>query len=512
VHRNRVANTMVVTRDSNFAATSTDSDDTAASTAQVPAWAFVIAWSAEEPHRAGEVAFLPPFQNVLLGRGDQEMEKFMRFGIQRPGEPFAPSPRPGRELFAGTLLSRRQLLLRATADAVEVENLGKCAMLVNGEEKPVATLVEGHTVMLRSRGTRARRSQLLLLCQRRPRTLAGPRVLHAFGEPDDAGIVGEGPGAWNLREQIAGAAQAKVQKILVLGESGTGKEATANAIHRLSKRANGPFVSRNAASFAMSVVDTELFGHPANFPSAGTPERKGLFGQADGGTLFFDEVADCPPEVQARLLRVLDKGEYQRVSESIARRVDIRFVGATNLDERTLRKELFGRFERIVRVPPLRQRREDIPLLIRHWVLRRVEGDADLTSRYLQPGPTGKAEPKINGRLVDYLLRQELPLNVRELYAFLESTLSNPEDDLRLPKSMDPERTGVPPENPASTGDDGDGGIREDGLPSKVKLLAYLERAGGNVSEVARQVGKGRKVIYRLMEEYGIKGEGTDPQ
>jgi DNA-binding NtrC family response regulator len=103
------------------------------------------------------------------------------------------------------------------------------------------------------------------------------------------------------------------------------------------------------------------------------------------------------------------------VSESIARRVDIRFVGATNLDERTLRKELFGRFERIVRVPPLRQRREDIPLLIRHWVLRRVEGDADLTSRYLQLGPTGKAERKINGRLVDYLLRQELPLNVRDL-------------------------------------------------------------------------------------------------
>jgi transcriptional regulator with GAF, ATPase, and Fis domain len=83
-------------------------------------------------------------------------------------------------------------------------------------------------------------------------------------------------------------------------------EATANAIHMRSKRASGPFVSRNAASFAMSVVDTELFGHPANFPSAGTPERKGLFGQADGGTLFFDEVADCSPEVQARLLRVLD--------------------------------------------------------------------------------------------------------------------------------------------------------------------------------------------------------------
>src|SRR5208282_702005 len=141
---------------------------------------------------------------------------------------------------------------------------------------------------------------------------------------------------------------------------------------------NGPFIPRNAASIAMSVVDTELFGHPANFPSAGTPERKGLFGQADGGTLLFDEIGDCSPDVQARLLRVLDEGEYQRVSESTARRVDVRFIAATNLDERTLRKELFGRFERIVRIPPLRQRREDIPLLIRRWVLRRVEGNADL--------------------------------------------------------------------------------------------------------------------------------------
>jgi DNA-binding NtrC family response regulator len=279
----------------------------------------------------------------------------------------------------------------------------------------------------------------------------------------------------------------------------------------LSTRAKGPFVARNASSFTMSVVDAELFGHPAHFPSAGTPERKGLFGQADGGTLFFDEVADCPLEVQARLLRVLDEGEYQRVTEAIARRVDIRFVGATNKDLAAFRPDFFARFERIIRIPPLRQRREDIPLLIRHWVLRRVEGDAKLTSRYLRPGPTGKLEPRINGRLVDHFLRQELPLNVRELNAFLESTLSNTEDDLRLPQSMDPERGARPPANGAVTDEGGDSGIREDGLPSKVKLLAYLERAGGNVSEVARQVGKGRKVIYRLMEEYGIKGDGADP-
>jgi transcriptional regulator of acetoin/glycerol metabolism len=132
----------------------------------------------------------------------------------------------------------------------------------------------------------------------------------------------------------------------------------------------------------------------------------------------------------------------------------------------------------------------------------------------LQPGPTGKLEPKINGRLVDRLLREKLPLNVRELYAFLESTLSNPEDDIRLPLAMDDARTGVPPEPVAENGGNGDGGrggdgIRDDGLPSRVKLLAYLQRADGNISEVARQLGMGRKVIYRLMEEYGISGEGA---
>ena len=498
---------------SNFAATSTDSDDTAASTAQVPAWAFVIAWSAEEPHRAGEVAFLPPFQNVLLGRGDPEMEKFVRFGIQRPGEPFAPSPRPGRELFAGTLLSRRQLLIRATADAVEVENLGKCAMLVNGKERTVATLTESNTLMLRSRGSLAQRAQLLLLCQKRPRVLVGPPARHAFGEPDAAGIVGEGPGAWDLREQIVRAALAKVRKILVLGESGTGKEATSKAIHALSKRSNGPWVARNASSFTMTVINAELFGHPANFPSAGTPARKGLFREADGGSLFFDEFADCAPEVQSRLLRVLDEGEIQAVAESVARRVDVRFIAATNRDLEAIRPELFARFELKVRIPPLRQRREDIPLLIRQWALRRVEGNPELTRRYLQPGPTRKLEPKINGRLVDRLLRQALPLNVRELYAFLESSLSNPEDDIRLPLAMDDARTGVPSEALAENGGNGDGGrgedgIRDDGLPSRVKLLAYLQRADGNISEVARQLGTGRKVIYRLMEEYGIREEG----
>lgn len=123
---------------SNFAATSTDSDDTAASTAQVPAWAFVIAWSAEEPYRAGEVAVLPPFQNVLVGRGDQELEKFVRFGIQRPGEPFAPSPRPGRELRLPLPTARRveTTLLHAASPARSehpLEQRLQSALLGDGE-------------------------------------------------------------------------------------------------------------------------------------------------------------------------------------------------------------------------------------------------------------------------------------------------------------------------------------------------------------------------------------------
>jgi two-component system nitrogen regulation response regulator GlnG/two-component system response regulator HydG len=481
-----------------------DGADTVDPGSQVPSWTLVLLWSASEPHRVGEVAFLPTFERRLVGRGDEEVEKFAHFGKQRPGEPFAPHSREG--FLAGDGISRRQLLLRPTAVAVEMEQVGRCTTLVNGEEKTRASLRDGDTVLLRR--------QALLLCVRRPRTLAGHvgghpptpglRALHTFGGPDAHGIVGESPAAWDLREQLARAATTD-DHVLVRGESGTGKELAAAALHRGSKRANSPFVVHNASNFTISLLDSELYGNSANYPNPGMPARKGLFGSADRGTLFLDEVGDCPLEVQAHLLRVLDAGEYRPVGDATARRVDVRVIGATNRDDSFFRPDFRARFGRSVRMPPLRERREDIPLLIRHWLLRRARKYPELVSRFVRVGPSGGMEPKISARLVDHLVRQPLPLNVRELNAFLLSALeASPGDEVKLPLS----NTTPPPEPPEK---EEETEVRGAAAPSKEEIVACLAREGGNVSRVAKRLGLHRNIVYRLMREYGIKRADTAP-
>jgi two-component system response regulator HydG len=466
---------------------------------QVPAWAFVLLWSREESHRVGEVAFLPPFERSLVGRGDEEVEKFAHFGVHRPGEP---RPRPSRKGFlAGSGISRRQLLVRATAVGVEMERVGRATTLVNGEEKTSAALAEGDTVLIRGGA--------LLLCVRRPRTLPGPPARHAFGGPDADGIVGEAPATWALREELAKSA-ATDHDVLIQGESGTGKELAATAIHQRSKRAKGPFVARNASSFTVSLADSELYGNSANYPNPGMPARKGLLGTADRGTLFLDEVGDCPLEVQTRLLRVLDAGEYQPVGEATSRRVDVRVVGATNKDDSAFRPDFRARFRDSVRIPPLRERREDIPLLIRHWLLLEARESPELANRLCRVGTTGALQPKVSGRLVDYLVRQPLPRNVRELEAFLVRALkeSQTEDnELRLPRSVFPSTTTPPPEPPEAEEET----VERAPPPTKEEVLAAWTREGKNISGVAKRLGLGRNVVYRLMREYGIKKEDTDP-
>jgi DNA-binding NtrC family response regulator len=467
---------------------------------EVPSWAFVLLWSSEEPHRVGEVAFLSPFERRVIGRGDEEVDKFAHFGQHRPGEPL---PRPSREGFlAGSGISRRQLLVRATAVAVEMERLGRATTFVNGEEKTSATLEEGDTVLIRGGA--------LLLCVRRPKMLPGSRARHAFGGPDAHGIVGEAPATWELREELAKSA-ATDHDVLIQGESGTGKELAATAIHQGSKRAKAPFVARNASSFTLSLADSELYGNSANYPNPGMPARKGLLGAADGGTLFLDEVGDCPLEVQTRLLRVLDAGEYQPVGEATSRRVDVRVVGATNKDDGAFRPDFRARFRDSVRIPPLRERREDIPLLIRHWLLREAHESPEIASRLCRVGSTGTLEPKVSGRLVDHLVRQPLPRNVRELEGFLVRALKeshSQDNELRPPRSVVSSSVTPPPEPPEEEEETVDRGPD----PSKEEMLAAWAREEGNISRVAKRLRRGRNVVYRLMGKYGLKKEETDPK
>jgi two-component system nitrogen regulation response regulator GlnG/two-component system response regulator HydG len=454
-----------------------------------------MVWSASQPRRVGEIAHLPFGESLLLGRGSVEAQKFAYFARQLPGLAQADRGEP----LEGDAISRQQLVLRALGARLQLEKIGGCPTFVNGVEVAAgATLVPGDTVLLQG--------ELLLLAVLRPRVFTGPSdagALHPFGEADDDDIVGESPAAWSLRRQLAQVAPTD-DHVLIRGESGSGKELAAAVVHRRSRRAKGPMIACNAAAFSPTLLASELFGNPANYPNAGQPARKGLVGTADRGTLFLDEIGELPPDAQAQLLRVLDEGEYRPVGEAAARRADIRLVGATNQDDGHFRGDFLARFPVRVRIPPLRERREDIPLLVRHLLLERARKYPDLEGRLLMKAPDGRLEPKISARLVDYLVRHPLPTNVRQLRTILIDAINtSPPDKLTLAAGS----TSAPPVAAASTLPEAESRPGP-AARSKQDLEAHLRRAGWNVAQVARMLGLSRGALYRLMDSYGIEREG----
>jgi transcriptional regulator with AAA-type ATPase domain len=417
---------------------------------EVPELALVLAWSASEPHRVGEIAFFPAFERRIVGRGWQEIEGFALFARQRPGERHAPMGREG--LLAGECVSRRQLLVHATAVALDIEQVGRCPTLVNGQERKVASLKPGDTVMLRK--------EALFVCVRRPRTLPAPRGQgdsHAFGEADAAGLVGESAGLWSVREALAWSAPAS-DHVLIRGETGTGKELVAAAIHRGSKRAEGPFVTHDSSTFTTARLQFELFGNVEHFPNYGIPARKGIFDSADHGTLFLHKLGVCPVAAQVSLLRSLDDGGwYAPVGESIERSADVRVIGATHRDYSLLDSGFRARFIDSITIPPLRERPEDVPLLLRHLMLQRAQRDPEIAERFVRTGASGRPEPRISGTLVDYLVRHPLPRNVRELETLLSKAIdASPGDEVKMAFA---EGTPTPP-SLTSEGATRTGGVR----------------------------------------------------
>jgi len=457
--------------------------------------ALVEVWNDSQPQRLGWVAFFPFGEPLLVGRGGAGTGKLALFAPQRPGETFAVDPREGP--LRGGKISREQLLLQSSGVALEMEQVGGCPTYVNGELRKRATLQPGDTVLLEQGA--------LLLCVRRAMALAGPpeRALHPFGEPDLVGIVGESPAIWLLRQQIAFAA-GTLHHVLIQGETGAGKELTAAAVHLLSRRAKGRFVARNASTFAAGLVASELFGNPANYPNPG-PARKGLVGEADGGTLFLDEIGDCPKDVQVQLLRVMDHGEYQAVGESTVRRADLRVIGATHRDDDFGRDDFLRRFLVRVRVPPVRERREDVPLLIRHHLLSEAK-EMPQIERFLREGPDGRLEPRISARLVDHLVRHPLSGNTRELHAVLVRAIEASGGDKLTLAPADARSTGrsllPPPATPR--------GPVALGPAPKEEVVACLERTRGNISHAAKALGMSRNALHRLMRKYGIERKPSE--
>jgi DNA-binding NtrC family response regulator len=279
--------------------------------------------------------------------------------------------------------------------------------------------------------------------------------------------------------------------VLVTGESGTGKELVAEAIVRASPRAGRPFVRFNCAALAPELAEAELFGHARGAFTGATRARPGLFGEADGGTILLDEVGELAGEAQAKLLRVLQEGEVRPVGEERARRVDVRVLASTHRDlaeevrAGRFREDLYYRLDVVhLRIPPLRERPEDVPVLVRHFLARFAE-------RFGVPA-THAAEA-----VVQRLAGLAWHGNVRELEHVVERlvALSPPEGlDLALLPG-------------------GSAGAREI-LPLRERVQAYerglvveaLREARGNRSEAARRLGVSRVTLHDKLRRYGLGG------
>jgi hypothetical protein len=373
--------------------------------------ALVLVWSREEPSRAGEVLLLPPqgrepWTFGREGAGGAAGERTARLVRQRPGVNKATGPVDNRRI------SRTQLVLRpAEGGPLAVENAGRCPMIHGGREVSGAELRPGDLVELRH--------EMVFLCARRPEVLPAAEgvPLHPFGEADSLGLVGESPALWALRAAVFAAAR-RSGHVLVLGESGTGKELVARALHACSPRASRAFVARSAATLPEGVLDAELFGSARGFPHAGSPERPGLVGEADGGTLLLDEIGELPEALQAHLLRVLDGGEYHRLGEARARTADLRLIGATNRPESAIKHDVLARLTIRILIPGLDARREDVPLLVRHLLRKHAAGDAELRARIYPDGDVGAA-PRVAPELIGALVGHGYTTHLRELDALL---------------------------------------------------------------------------------------------
>ncbi|MFY0530425.1 sigma-54-dependent transcriptional regulator [Archangium gephyra] len=264
--------------------------------------------------------------------------------------------------------------------------------------------------------------------------------------PGPSALVGRSPAMRELTSLVQRVARSDAT-VLVQGESGTGKELVARAVHAHSPRKNKPFVLANCASVSEAQLELELFGQPRGARTGAARARKGLFKEADGGTLFLDEVTETAPALQSRLLRTLQDGEVRRVGESAAQRVDVRIIAATHRDieqevrEKRFRQDLFYCLNVVpLRVPPLRERLEDIPVLAEHFLQR--------------ANARGPRPKRLSNAAVERLMGYGFPGNVRELEnlvrraaALAEGEELQPEDFLLPPL---PSRRG-PSKRPSKT-------------------------------------------------------------
>lgn len=328
-------------------------------------------------------------------------------------------------------------------------------------------------------------------------------------------IIGEAPAMQEVFRAIGRLSKSNIN-VLITGESGTGKELVALSLHKHSPRANQPFIALNTAAIPRELLESELFGHEKGAFTGAQALRRGRFEQADGGTLFLDEIGDMPAELQTRLLRVLADGEFYRVGGHMPIKVNVRVVAAThqnleqNVKKGLFREDLFHRLNVIrIQLPPLRERREDIPALLKLFLKRAIK-ELEVENKVLLP------------EVEDYLSTLDWPGNVRQLentchwLAVMTSGstihLSDLPQDLIADSQAAAEQTMQNWQGSLFTWSQqqlssGAQGIAEQVMPEVERILikASLEKTGGRKNDAATLLGWGRNTLTRKIKEYGIE-------
>jgi two-component system nitrogen regulation response regulator GlnG len=327
-------------------------------------------------------------------------------------------------------------------------------------------------------------------------------------------IVGKAPAMQEVFRAIGRLANSNAT-VLINGESGTGKELVALALHRHSPRAEQPFVALNMAAIPRDLLESELFGHERGAFTGAQNRRAGRFEQANGGTLMLDEIGDMPAELQTRLLRVLADGEFYPVGAHTPKKVDVRIIAATHQDleqrvrDGQFREDLFHRLNVIrIQIPPLRERREDIPLLMRHF-LAQAARELDVEVKSLNPDVEQR------------LCRLDWPGNVRQLENFCRwLTVMAPGQEIRV-EDLPAELYETSAAAHASGGDwqtqlrawanqqlaNGSVRLLDEALPTFERTLieTALQHTGGRRQEAARLLGWGRNTLTRKLKELELE-------
>lgn len=307
-------------------------------------------------------------------------------------------------------------------------------------------------------------------------------------------IIGKSQGLTDVLNTIARIARTNAS-VLITGESGTGKELIAEAIHINSQRAKQPFIKVNLGGISQSLFESEMFGHKKGAFTDASADRIGRFEMANKGTIFLDEIGDLDPSCQVKLLRVLQDQTFEVLGDSRPRKTDIRVVSATNADlrkmvsERTFREDLFYRINLItVKLPALRERREDIPLLARHFADRQAEVN-------------GLPRTEFSADALQFLTRLPFLGNIRELKNLVERTILVSGKPILDASDFDAQY--LRQDEPKAAAGSAFAGMTLDEIERQT-ILQALERYKGNLSQVAMALGISRAALYRRLEKYGI--------